>query len=79
MIKYLIELKKYVQFSQNKGLPHILYYTFIHYCIVTYTMKTFIIIHHKTTKSGQLQETIVNTLRTGDADLRFYISTMQEG
>jgi len=38
----LIEFNKYVQFSQNKAISHILYYIHIHYCIVPYTLKTFI-------------------------------------
>jgi len=42
MIKYLIEFKKYVQFSQNEGIPHVLYYIFIPDCIVAYTLNTFI-------------------------------------
>jgi hypothetical protein len=42
MIKYLIELKKYVKFSYNKGIPHHFYYIIIHDCIVPYTLKTFI-------------------------------------
>jgi hypothetical protein len=38
----MIEFKKYVQFSQNEGIPHILYDIFIHYCTVPYTVNMFI-------------------------------------
>jgi hypothetical protein len=66
MIKYLIELKKYVQFSQNEGIPRFILYIYsLLYCTLhtEHIHKKFGVCLHKTTRSMQWQETIIKRPR----------------
>jgi len=48
---------------------------YVYVCVYTYKLRY----NYSATVSTYMVTFVINTLRTGDADLRFYVTTVQDG